>query len=103
MRQREQADKIGVFLRRYQDDARMVGKVSRENVVDVGVRMDRKDDGDILPAQDGLQRIDDVEDPAAEVLATMASHQDDPPVAVVLLDAVPPGRQAWICLDHGLG
>ena len=56
--------------------------------------MNRQDDCDVLPAQDGLQGVDNVLDAVAEIFATMAGHEDNPTIAVVPLDAVPAGRQS---------
>ena len=80
--QRQQADEIGIVLRGDKLDARMIRQAPRETSATLGLGCTGKHDGDVLALEDDLQGVGDAFDAVAEVLATMAGHQDDAPIAV---------------------
>ena len=57
--------------------------------MNVWIRMDRKNDCDVLPVKNRQQSFDNFEDPRPKIFAPMASDQNDSTVPVLGSYAIP--------------
>src|ERR1700692_4825918 len=77
----------------------MFSQALRQDVADVRIWMDGKNDDDIFPAEDCKQRLNDVENTRPKILAAMTGNENDAAISVPGSEAVPTGCKIWILID----